>query len=96
MEQPPVSKTGFLRRFPDEDVFVALSQYVVIRSMSRVHKHEILAVNYVNGRFVRLPARERPLFNALARGAMSIPVSKKSLRRRLEKLHRLGLVAVLD
>jgi hypothetical protein len=95
MAQPPVSKTQFLRRFPNEDVLVALSQYVVIRPMSRAHQHEILAVNYVNGRFVRLAARERPLFNALAQGAMSIPVSKKPLRRRLEKLHRRGLVAVL-
>jgi hypothetical protein len=93
-ERPPVLQTRFFRQFPNEDVVVALSQFVVIRSMDRRDKQEILAVNYVNGRFVRRPARERPLLDELARQRMSVPVSMKPLRRTLEKLHRFGIVTL--
>src|SRR5262245_30135307 len=52
IERSPVSQVRFFRKFPDEDVVVALSPFVVMRSTDR----EILAVNYVNGRFVRRPS----------------------------------------
>ncbi len=93
-ERPPVSQTRFAREFPNEDVLVGLSQFVVIRSMDRRYNEQILAVNYVNGRFVRRPARERPLLDALAKDPMRVPVSMKPLRRTLEKLHRFGIVTL--
>jgi len=62
--------------------------------MGRQHKQDILVVNYVNGRFVRRPDRERPLLEALAQHPMSVPVSMKPLRRGLENLHRFGIVTV--
>jgi hypothetical protein len=92
MERSPVSQTKFFRRFPGEDAIVTLSPFVVIRSMGRRYRQEILAVNYVNGRFMRRPSRERSLLEALAKGPMNVPVTMKLLRRRLEKLHRFGLV----
>jgi hypothetical protein len=85
-ERTRVSPTRFVRQFPDDEIVVGVSQFVVIRSL--------LAVNYVNGRFVRLPERERPLIDQLAKAPIRVPVSKKALRRRLEKLHRLGVVNV--
>jgi len=91
-----VSPTRFVRQFPDEDVVVTLSPFVVIRAMNGRPTQEILAVNYVNGRFVRRPARERPLLEALAQQPMKLSASMKPLRRRLEKLHRFGVVTVLD
>ena len=94
LKSPPASRTSFFRHFPDEDVVVTLCRFVVIRSMDRLGDEQILAVNYVNGRFVRLPGRERPLLDALAKHPMSVPVSMKSLRRKLEKLHRFGVVSV--
>ena len=95
LQHPPVPQPRFLRQFPDEDIVVTISPFVVVRAMDQLHKQEILVVNYVNGRFVRRPSRERPLFDALAKGPMSLPASKKLLRRRLEKLHRFGIVTVL-
>jgi radical SAM superfamily enzyme YgiQ (UPF0313 family) len=95
-ERPPVSQTRFFKRFPNEDVVVTLSQFVAIRSMDRRYNEEILAVNYVNGRFVRRPGQERPLLDALAKHPMTVPVSVKPLRQRLEKLHRFGIVTVQE
>jgi hypothetical protein len=46
--------------------------------------------------FVRRPAGERPLLEALSEHPMNVPLSMKPLRRRLEKLHRFGVVAVQD
>jgi hypothetical protein len=57
-------------------------------------KNEVLAVNYVNGRFARCPGRERARLQALAREPMSVEVSKKALRRQFERLHRFGIVTV--
>jgi hypothetical protein len=88
LQRPPVSQMRFFRQFPDEEVVVALSQFVAIRPMDR----QILAVNYVNGRFVRRPSREGLLLNMLAKEPMTVPVSMKPLRQKLEKLHRLGIV----
>ena len=93
-ERPPCSQTRFFRKLPNEDVVAMLSQFVVIRSMGGRHGQNILAVNYVNGRFVRRPNRERPLLAALAKQPMSVAVSMKSLRERLERLHRFGIVTV--
>jgi radical SAM superfamily enzyme YgiQ (UPF0313 family) len=90
LERPPVSQIRFFRQFPDEEVVVAMSQFVAIRSM----EHRILAVNYVNGRFVSRPNRERPLLDMLAKEPMTVPVSMKPLRQRLEKLHRFGIVKI--
>ena len=95
-ERPTVPQMRFLRRLPDEDVVVALSPFVVIRPMDRRDKQEILAVNYVNGRFARWQERERKQLYALAEKPMSVPLSKKLLRQKLEKLHKFGLVTVLD
>jgi hypothetical protein len=94
MERPPVSQTRFFREFPNEDLSVRLSQFVVLRSMGPEHKEEILAVNYVNGRFVRRPSGERPLLEALAKEPISVPTSMNRLRQKLEKLHRFGIVTV--
>jgi hypothetical protein len=94
-ERPPVSQTRFVRRFPTEDVVIGLSPFVVIRSMNRQDKNEILAANYVNGRFVRRPNRERALLDALAKNPMSLRSSMKVLRRKVEKLHRAGVVTVI-
>jgi len=91
-QRPRVAQTRFFRQLPDEDVLVRLSEFVVIRSMGRRDKEDILVVNYVNGRFVRRPGVERPLLDTLAREGMSVSVSMKSLRRKLEKLHRFGIV----
>jgi len=94
-ERPAVPQMRFLRRLPDEDVVVALSPFVVIRPMDRRYK-QILAVNYVNGRFARWRGRERKQLYALAEKPMSVPLSKKLLRQQLGKLHKFGLVTVLD
>jgi radical SAM superfamily enzyme YgiQ (UPF0313 family) len=96
LARPPVSQARFFRRLPNEDVFVTLSQFVVIRSMGRQQNEDedILAVNYINGRFVRRPNEERALLDALAKNPMSVPVSRKPLRAKLEKLHRSGIVTV--
>ena len=94
LQRPPVSPTRFFRRLPDEDILVALSQFVVIRSMGRKDKQEILAVNYVNGRFVRRPSGERSLLEALAKSPMNVSVAMKAARRSLEKLHRFGIVTI--
>ena len=91
-KRPPVSQTRFFREFPEEDVVVALNEFVVIRPMNGRHREQTLSVNYVNGRFVRRPSRERPLLDALAKHPMTVPVTMLSLRRKLEKLHRLGLL----
>jgi radical SAM superfamily enzyme YgiQ (UPF0313 family) len=95
-ERPPVSQPRFVRQLPNEDVIVALSQYVVIRSMDRRDREQILAVNYVNGRFVRRPARERPLLDALAKHPMTVAASMTPLRQKLEKLHRFGVVMLRE
>jgi radical SAM superfamily enzyme YgiQ (UPF0313 family) len=96
MEGPPVLQARFFRQFPNEDVVVTLSPFVVIRAMDRRHQQEILTANYVNGRFVRRPNRERALLEELSKQPMSVPVSMKPLRRRLEKLQRFGIVAVCE
>jgi radical SAM superfamily enzyme YgiQ (UPF0313 family) len=93
-KRPAAAPAHFLRQLPDEDVVVELSQFVVIRSMGGRHKNEILAVNYVNGRFVRMSGRERPLLAELAEHPMRVSVSMKSLRRKLEKLQMLGIVNI--
>src|SRR5262245_49057579 len=95
-ELPQFPQTRFLRRFPNEDIVVGLSPFVVIRPMGRRDGQEILAVNYVNGRFARFSGRERRPLDALAEKPMSVPVSKKLLRQKLEKLHKFGLVTVLQ
>jgi hypothetical protein len=92
--RPAVSQTRFSRRFPDEESVVALSAFVVVRSMGRRDRQQILAVNYVNGRFVRRPAGDRALLDALAAGPMSVTPSMDSVRRKLEKLHRFGIVTI--
>lgn len=93
LERPPVAQNRFLKRFPnDEEVVVMLSPFVVIRSIDQRYGQEILAVNYVNGRFVRRPNQERRLLNRLAKKPMTVP--RKSSRDTLEKLHRFGIVAV--
>jgi anaerobic magnesium-protoporphyrin IX monomethyl ester cyclase len=90
-ERPPVAQTRFLRKFPnDEDVVVMISPFVVIRSTDQ----DILAVNYVNGRFVQLSTREGRVLKWLAKEPMRLPVSRKSMRDRLEKLYRFGIVAI--
>jgi hypothetical protein len=89
-ERPPVAQTRFLRRFPnDEEVVVMLSPFVVIRQSEQ----DILAVNYVNGRFVRRPAEESRLLKRLAKEAISLPVSRKPIHDSLEKLHRFRILA---
>jgi hypothetical protein len=91
-----VAQTRFFRKLPIENATVALSQFAVVRSMAREHKQEILAVNYVNGRFMRLPSAERRILNLLAENPMSLPSSTKALRGKLEKLNRFGLLTVLE
>jgi radical SAM superfamily enzyme YgiQ (UPF0313 family) len=54
-ERPPVAQTRFLRELGDEGAQVGISMFVVLRA---IDDEEILAVNYVNGRFVRLSNRE--------------------------------------
>jgi hypothetical protein len=95
-QRPPTALTRFLRRFPDEEVMIRLSQFVVLRCMDRRDRQEILAVNYVNGRVVRRPSRERPLLVALAEHPMKAPLSPKPFRRQLERLLRLGIVTVQE
>jgi hypothetical protein len=96
LERRPVSPVQFFRQFPDEDVVVTLSPFVVIRSMDRRQKQEILVVNYVNGRSLQRPSEERSLLDSLAVRPMNLPVSKKILRRKLEKLLRFGIVTVIQ
>jgi radical SAM superfamily enzyme YgiQ (UPF0313 family) len=94
--RPPASQTRFRREFPDEDVVVALSQFLVVRSMDRRDDEQILAVNSVNGRSVLRPGRERPLLETLAKQPMTVPASNKSLRQSLQQLHRFGIVTIQD
>jgi radical SAM superfamily enzyme YgiQ (UPF0313 family) len=94
-DRPPVAQTRFVRRLPDDDVVVGLSEFFVIRSMHREDKHEILAANYVNGRFLRRPSQERTLLDALRKSPLRVRSSMKGLRRKVEKLHRAGVVTVL-
>jgi hypothetical protein len=89
-----VSPARFFRQFPNEDLTVRLSPFIVMRPMGPKHNDEILAVNYVNGRFVRRPGEERSLLEELAKQPMGVPLSMTSLREKLEKLHRFGLVTV--
>jgi len=42
--------------------------------MDERHEHEILAVNYVNGRVVCRSHEERPLLEALAKGTLKTPL----------------------
>ena len=95
MERPPVSQTRFFREFPDEDVLVALSEFVVIRCIDGAGGEQILAANYVNRRFVQRPAEDRPLLQELAKQPLRVPAEDKTLRQRLEKLHRFGIVTVV-
>jgi radical SAM superfamily enzyme YgiQ (UPF0313 family) len=87
MERPPVAQTRFLREFPEEGVSVMLSQFFVVRPIG----DEILAVNYVNGRFVRLPGAERPLLESLGKHPMRVPASES-----LQKLLRFGVVTARE
>jgi hypothetical protein len=96
MQRPPVAPTRFFRQLPTEDFVVALSQFAVIRFMGRKQNQQILAVNYVNGRFMRRPIGERQVLNALAESPMRVSASMKTLRSKLEKLIRFGLVTVQD
>jgi radical SAM superfamily enzyme YgiQ (UPF0313 family) len=93
-ERPPVSQMRFFRRFPNEEIVVTLSPFVVIRSMDQRDDQELLAVNYINGRFVRRPAQEARVLRKLAKQSMSVPVSRKALRESLETLHRFRILAV--
>jgi radical SAM superfamily enzyme YgiQ (UPF0313 family) len=88
-DRPPVLPARFARQFPDEDVVVGLSQFFVIRAVD-----EVMTVNYVNGRFIPRPREERPLLEKLAKEPMSVTVSMKATRRKLEKLLRFGIVTV--
>ena len=94
MERPPAAQTRFQREFPDEDVVVSLSQFVVIRSTGRRQNDQILVANYVNGRFVQLPGEDRGLLEELAKQAMRVSAGDNALREKLEKLHRFGVVTV--
>jgi hypothetical protein len=85
-DRPPVLPARFARQFPDEDVVVGLSQFVVIR--------DTLTVNYVNGRFVRRPPEEMTLLEKLAKQPMTVTVSMKATRRKLEKLLRFGIITI--
>jgi len=85
LEWPPIS---------DPNGAVRISPFVVIRSMDRRYKQEILAVNYVNHRFVRRPGRERSLLEELAKQPLTASASTKPLRRKLETLHRFGVVVI--
>ena len=67
-----------------------LSPFVVIRKSEQ----DILAVNYVNGRFVRRPAEESRLLKRLAKEPISLPVSRKPMRDSLERLHRFRILAI--
>jgi radical SAM superfamily enzyme YgiQ (UPF0313 family) len=96
IQRPPVAPTKFFRKLPAENFVAALSQFAVIRSMDGEYKQEILAVNYVNGRFMRRPIAERRLLTSLAESPVSVSPSKKVLRRTLENLNRFGLVRVQD
>jgi radical SAM superfamily enzyme YgiQ (UPF0313 family) len=95
-ERPPVSPARFARQFPDEDVVVGLSQFVVVRAIDGRDKDEILTVNYVTGRFIRRPSQERPLLEELAKHPMTVSASMKPTRRELEKLLRFGIVTIRD
>jgi radical SAM superfamily enzyme YgiQ (UPF0313 family) len=94
LDHPSVKQAGFCRQLPDDDLVVGLSPFVVIRRMGRQEKNEILAVNYVNGRFVRRPARERALLEALAQHPITVTGVRRVLRRKLEQLHRFGIVTI--
>lgn len=95
--RPPLWRSRFFKEFPDDDVDITLSPFVVIRSTDEIAEFaegEILCVNYVNNRSVRRPAEERALLEELAAGPVKVSPSQKDLRRRLEKLHRFGIVSV--
>lgn len=94
VERPPLWQSRFLKEFPDEDVDMALSPFVVIRSINELAEGETLAVNYVNSRSLRRPPEDRTLFENLAKRPMNVSVSQKDLRRKLEKLLRFGIVTV--
>src|SRR5215831_7280287 len=66
MGRPPVLQTTFFRQFPKEEVVATLSPFVVIRAMGRRYNEQILSVNYVSGRCVRRPSRDRGLLDALS------------------------------
>jgi len=89
LNRPPVSQVSSLKGFPNEETVIGLSQFVVIRSMN---DREILVANYVNGRFVRRPSRERALLESLAERPMTLSASMKPIRRKLETLRKLGVV----
>jgi hypothetical protein len=72
---------------------VALSQFVAIRPMD---DEQILAVNYVNGRFVCRPGGDQSLLEELAKGPMTVLVSMDPLREKLEKLYRFGIVSIQE
>src|SRR5262249_40409898 len=93
---PPVSQIRSFKQFPDEDIVVGVSPFVVIRSMDRRYHQDVLVVDYVNGRFVRRPHRERTLLETLVKEPMTLAASMKPLRRKLETLHRFGVVVVRD
>jgi len=93
LDRPPVSQVEFRTRLPKEPVTVTLSQFVVIRP---IHNEEILAVNYVNRRTVRRPARERPLLEALAKSPLQTPLPDPEWQQALEKLHRMGIAMIVD
>ena len=93
LDRPPVSQVEFRTRLPKEPVTVTLSQFVVIRP---IHNEEILAVNYVNRRTVRRPARERPLLESLAKSPLQTPLPDPEWQRALEKLHRMGIAMIVD
>ena len=93
LDRPPVSQVQFRTRLPKEPVTVTLSQFVVIRP---IHNEEILAVNYVNRRTVRRPARERPLLESLAKSPLQTPLPDPEWQRALEKLHRMGIAMIVD
>jgi radical SAM superfamily enzyme YgiQ (UPF0313 family) len=80
MERPPVAQTRFLREFRDDGVQVQLSQFVVIRA---IDDEEVLAVNYVNGRFVRLSSGECPVLESLT-------------KEMIPKLVRFGVITAIE
>jgi radical SAM superfamily enzyme YgiQ (UPF0313 family) len=87
---PPVEAVRFFRRLPDSEAAVAISPFVVIRAIGK----DLLAVNYVNNRYVRHPGSNRSLLESLAERRINVSGLTTPMRRQLEKLHRAGAVTV--
>lgn len=100
---PPLPHPEFHSTLLADDA-VAISPFVAVRQMDWRANGQLLVANYVNGRWSRRPAADRPIFAALAHGVVPMREVIRRVgdhgraagrcRRALRDLHAAGALVV--